>query len=162
MINQIKGSLFANVDGSAWPGGFGSLNKENYAYGYPNLTRGGIEAAGASKLQGGRAISRRKIKNIVNLYRMPRGKKVRTMKKRRLMSLYKRKRAVNKRSRKFRGGYHQYGSQIPNTPTFSLANKMLNPMDSALANPPPYQRLPATTNGIDNFNMNTKRGFQFW
>jgi hypothetical protein len=177
LVNQLRGSPLVNTDGSNYPGGMGSLSKANFAYGLPNFTRGGADAASASALNqegGGPVVSKKKIKNIVNLYRMPRGKKVRTLKKRRLMSLYKKKsvtgrkrstRTNKRRSRRMRGGnstYHQFSSQIPNTPTYSLANTVLNPTELALANPPPFQKLPGTTNGLDNFNMNTKHGFQYW
>lgn len=173
-INQIN-SIQVNKDGSNWAGGFNSQQAGNYSYGLFNPFRGGIAAASASALQkGGRkgrgrkgkptaAISRKKIKNIVHLYRMPRGKKVRTMRKKKLLSLYRRRTRGTKKG--FKGGsstYHQFGSQIPNTGSYSVGATHLNPLNSALANPPPFQKLSNCTNCIDNFNMNTKSGFQFW
>ena len=170
---------------------------------------------------------RKKIKNIVNKYRMA-SKKMRKHTKRRLLSLYKRKghkkhgktrktkrhhrggNAVlngplvssqnlklvdgtnayastgpvdsvvdpynlnrmlggkhyrgnkkSKKSKKQRGGYHQFQSDVPISPTYSRGG-ILDAKDLALANPAPYHLLSNCTSCVDNYNYNTNRGFQFW
>ena len=69
-------------------------------------------------------------------------------------------------SRKQSGGdmqtrYHQYGSDIPNTPSYSVGG-ILPAKNLGLANPPPYQKLSNCTNCVDNYNHYTNKGFQFW
>lgn len=157
---------YVNVDSSNWPGSFGS-QQTSLEYGLPAL-RDNVSAANASRMAGGgRKTLRHKIKNIVTKYRMPRGRKVRTMRKRKLMSLYKRKgpsrkRGTRTRTRKQRGGYYnQFSNNIPNTPSFSTGG-ILSSKDLGLANPVPYQKLSNCTNCVDNYNYNTNKGFQFW
>ena len=74
------------------------------------------------------------------------------------------------RSLGLRGGYHQYQSNIPNTPSFSVGSK-LSSSELGLANPPPIKVLNISEgNNIDNYNHYLKnshgeqagRGFQFW
>ena len=67
----------------------------------------------------------------------------------------------SKKSKKQRGGYHQFQSDIPITPTYSRGG-ILDAKDLALANPAPYQVLSNCTNCVDNYDYNTNRGFQFW
>jgi hypothetical protein len=67
----------------------------------------------------------------------------------------------SKKSKKQRGGYHQFQSDIPMTPTYSRGG-ILDAKDLALANPAPYQVLSNCTNCVDNYDYNTNRGFQFW
>ena len=59
------------------------------------------------------------------------------------------------------GAYHQYGSQIPNTPSYSVGG-MLAAKNSALANPAPIEKHSALGNCTDNYNHNTNKGFQWW
>jgi hypothetical protein len=67
----------------------------------------------------------------------------------------------SKKSKKQRGGYHQFQSDIPMTQTYSRGG-ILAAKDLGLANPAPYQVLSNCTNCIDNYDYNTNRGFQFW
>lgn len=233
-LNNVDGN-FVNVDGSNWPGRFGS-NETSREFALPDNYSCNATAANASRLasslapmqNGGgkrRRTLRKKIKNIVNKYRMA-SKKMRKQTKRRLLSLYKRKgskgskkngktrrhrrggnavlngpivssqnlKLVNgtnaynnpagsagpvdgvvnpynilggkrykksKKSKKQRGGYHQFQSDVPMTQTYSRGG-ILDAKDLALANPAPYQVLPNCTNCIDNYDYNTNRGFQFW
>ena len=62
----------------------------------------------------------------------------------------------NKRvSRHQRGGmYQQYGSNVPNTPTYSTGGT-LSASESALANPIPYKLIGGTANCYDNYNHYT-------
>ena len=169
---------YVNVDNSHSPGNFGS-RATSLEFGLPAL-RNNVAAANGSQMTGGgsRKTLRRKIKNIIHKYKMPR--KNRTTTKRKLRSLYKRKSAkrsrtvrrrkshsrarahTNRRSRSksMRGGrYDQFGSNIPNTPSYSTGG-ILSANESALASPVPYQGLPCTTNCVDNYNFNTNKGFQ--
>jgi hypothetical protein len=223
-LNNVDGN-FVNVDGSNWPGRFGSIETSR-EFALPDNYSCNATAANASRLQGGggkkRRTLRKKIKNIVNKYRMA-SKKMRKQTKKRLLSLYKRKGnkksgktrrhrrggnttlykplvpqqtlgavagtnaynnpvgpvdSVNdpyninsmlggkrhkksKKSKKQRGGYHQFQSDIPMTQTYSRGG-ILDAKDLGLANPAPYQVLPNCTNCIDNYDYNTNRGFQFW
>lgn len=227
-LNNVDGN-FVNVDGSNWPGRFGSIETSR-EFALPDNYSCNASAANASRLQAGgkrRRTLRKKIKNIVNKYRMS-SKKMRKQTKKRLLSLYKRKglktgkksgntrrrrrggntvlngpivsqnlKLVNgsssynnsvgpvdsvvdpydinrmlggkryrghkksKKSKKQRGGYHQFQSDIPMTQTYSRGG-ILDAKDLGLANPAPYQVLPNCTNCIDNYDYNTNRGFQFW
>jgi len=235
-LNNVGGN-FVNVDNSHWPGRFGSIETSRQ-FALPDNYSNNAVAANASRLasmqEGGgggrktRRTLRKKIKNIVNKYRMA-SKKMRKQTKRRLMSLYKRKghkkavktrkirrhrrggnaiingpivssqnlklvngtnayvsvgpvdgvshtyggvNAMNrilggkrhkksKKSKKQMGGYHQFQSNIPITPSYSTGG-LLSAKDSALANPVPYQALSNCTTCVDNYNYNTNRGFQFW
>ena len=70
------------------------------------------------------------------------------------------------RSRKQSGGdmqtrYHQFGSNIPDTPSYSVGG-IVSAKHLGLANPPPYQKLSNCTNCVDNYNHYTNKGFQFW
>ena len=71
----------------------------------------------------------------------------------------KRSNKNKRRTKKQRGGYHQYMSNVPFTPSYSVAGVNLKASSSALANPPPITR---TNNCVDNLNANTNKGFQFW
>jgi hypothetical protein len=219
-LNNVDGN-FVNVDSSNWPGRFGSIETSR-EFALPDNYSCNATAANASRLQGGggkkRHTLRKKIKNIVNKYRMA-SKKMRKQTKKRLLSLYKRKghkkhgktrrhrrggNAVlngplvssqnlklvdgtnaydptgpvagvvnpynilggkrhkkSKKSKKQRGGYHQFQSDIPMTQTYSRGG-ILAAKDLALANPAPYQVLSNCTNCVDNYDYNTNRGFQFW
>ena len=65
-------------------------------------------------------------------------------------------------SRSRRGGtYHQWGSNIPNTPSYSTGGP-LAAKNSAEANPVPQHKLSSNTNCVDNYRHTTNKGFQFW
>lgn len=161
LYNNVN-SKYVNLDSSNRPLSFGS-NETGLQFGLPAL-RNNVEAADASRLQGGarRKTLRRKIKNIVKMYKMPRHKKHSLKKK--LKSLYKKKSLKNKsRSRRHRrsmrgGRYEQYQSNIPNTPVYSTGG-VLAAKDLGLANPVPFTKLPCATNCVDNYNYNTNKGF---
>jgi len=218
-LNNVDGN-FVNVDNSSWPGRFGSIETSRQ-FALPDNFSNNAAAANASRISGGgkkKQTLRKKIKNIVNKYRMT-SKKMRKNTKRRLLSLYKKKSShANKKNHKTRrhrhrrggntvlnhplvpqqnlhlvngtnayvsagpvagvtnpynvmggkrrhkkqkGGYHQFQSDIPITPSYSRGG-VLGPSDLALANPAPYTLLPNCTNCVDNYNYNTNRGFQAW
>uniref|UniRef100_A0A6C0BBI4 Uncharacterized protein n=1 Tax=viral metagenome TaxID=1070528 RepID=A0A6C0BBI4_9ZZZZ len=177
-VNQHQ----VNIDASNWAGGFSS-NETSLEFGLPAM-RNNVLAAGASALQkgGARKTLRKKIKNIAKQYRMPK-RRYKTMKrhlKRKFMKLkggyiatkkqgkQGKKRSSSKRSSSQRGGtYHQYGSQIPNSPSYSTGGMSysVGANNSALANPVPFQRIGGNsqfTNCIDNYNHYTNKGYQFW
>jgi len=179
-FENVDGKL-VNIDASTWPGSFGST-ETSLQFGLPAV-RNNVAAAAASALTGGsrRKTMRRKIKNIANKYRMP-PRKRRSMKKRLIKNLKggyiiskskknKRRRssssssgrARGRGSKKFRGGaYHQFGSQIPNTPSYATPGFKVEPSDLALANPAPYSVNGGAGNCTDNYNHFTNKGFQFW
>jgi hypothetical protein len=71
----------------------------------------------------------------------------------------KSKKTVSRRrksTKRQRGGYAQYMSNVPYTPSYSTGGP-LSANNSALANPVPYQ---PTNNCVDNYNYNTNKGFQ--
>jgi hypothetical protein len=174
-----NGTPFANIDkslvnasGANYAGGFNSLSQMNHQYGLVGVSNNAA-AANASKMVGGRNRKhkntkqiRRKIKNIANSYKMRKGNRVnfRSMKKRltKFFSLNKRRRNRASRSRKMRGGgYHQFGSNIPATPSFSVGGQ-LGASNLGMANPPPINMKSNIGNCTDNYNHNTNKGFQFW
>ena len=183
-FENVDGKL-VNIDASTWPGGFGST-ETSLQFGLPAV-RNNVAAAAASAITGGsrRKTMRRKIKNIANKYRMP-PRKRRSMKKRLIKNLKggyiiskskknKRRRSSSnsssagrargrgRGSKKFRGGaYHQFGSQIPNTPSFRTPGFNVGSAESALAVPVPYSVNCNTGNCTDNYNHFTNKGFQFW
>ena len=118
-----------------------------------------------------RKISRKRINNISNMYKMKGSRKsvsrrVRQIKSR-LRSKYGLKRSRKNHSRRhhgksrgkyvMRGGYSQYMNNVPNTPSYSTGGP-LSPLLSALANPVPFKLLP-NVNGIDNLNHNALNSF---
>jgi hypothetical protein len=162
---------YVNVTNSNDPRGFGS-NETNRQWGLSGVSNN-AQAAAASALMGGSKTLRRKIKNIANKYKKMKGGKSRKMTlgsiKRRLAKIikfgkskrhhYKSKKTVSRRrkgTKRQRGGYSQYMSNIPYTPSYSTGG-VLSPNLSALANPVPYQ---PTNNCVDNYNYNTNKGFQ--
>jgi hypothetical protein len=166
-------SKYVNVTNSNDPRGFGS-NETNRQFGLSGVSNN-AQAAAASALMGGARSKtlRRKIKNIANKYKKMKGGKSRKMTlgsiKRRLAKIikfgkskrhhYKSKKTVSRRrkgTKRQRGGYSQYMSNIPYTPSYSTGG-VLSPSLSALANPVPYQ---PTNNCVDNYNYNTNKGFQ--
>ena len=64
----------------------------------------------------------------------------------------RRSRRKRRRRRRQRGGYHQYQSNKPFTPSYAVAGKKGN---WSLANPPPFTR---TDYCVDNYNHYKKSG----
>ena len=163
---------YVNVTNSNDPKNFGS-NETNRQFGLSGVSNN-AQAAAASALKGGARSKtlRRKIKNIANKYKKMKGGKSRKMTlgsiKRRLAKIikfgkskrhhYKKSKKTMRRkgSKRQRGGYSQYMSNVPYTPSYSTGG-VLSPNLSALANPVPYQ---PTNNCVDNYNYNTNKGFQ--
>ena len=111
---------------------------------------------------GGRKINRRKINKISRKYKMKGSRKyvsrrVRRMKSR-VRSRYnsKSRRAGRTRSRGQKGGYSQYQNNMPISNSYSTGGP-LAPALSALASPPPYQKLGTDP---DNYNHFTNSGTQ--
>ena len=126
-LNNVGGN-FVNVDNSHWPGRFGSIETSRQ-FALPDNYSNNAVAANASRLapiqEGGgrkrRRTLRKKIKNIVNKYRMA-SKKMRKQTKRRLMSLYKRKGHKKAfKTRKIRR-HRRGGNAIINGPIVSSQN----------------------------------------
>jgi len=106
-LSNINGNV-VNVDSSNYPGGFGSM-ATNRQFALPDNYSNNADAANASIMspkyfKGGskKHSLRKKIKNIINSYRMT-SKKMRNHTKRRLMSLYRRK-GSKRHTRRHRGG----------------------------------------------------------
>ena len=112
-----------------------------------------------------RKISRKRINNISIMYKMKGSRKSVTRRVRRIKSRLRSKYGL-KRSRKnnsrrrhnkvMRGGYSQYASNVPNTPTYSTGGQ-LSPSLSALANPVPFKLL--SNQSIDNLDHNALNSF---
>ena len=164
IVNANVDTKLVNPDNSHYPGGFGSIQT-------------GCHMGG----RGRKSTIRRKIKNIVNKYKKMKGGKKLTLRglKKRLSSIFKNKggsrkglrkskrrssksrRTRSRRSLTQRGGqqYSQFGSNIPNTPSYSTGGQ-LSADESALATPVPHQLLSRLVNGVDNYNHYTGKGFQ--
>jgi hypothetical protein len=167
---------YVNVTNSNDPRGFGS-NETNRQWGLSGVSNN-AQAAAASALKGGARTRthslRRKIKNIANKYKKMKGGKSRKMTlgsiKRKLSSILrmgkskrrhakKSKKNVSRRHRgtkRQRGGYSQWMSNVAYTPSYSTGGH-LSANESALANPVPYH---PTNNCVDNYNHYTNKGFQ--
>jgi len=112
-----------------------------------------------------RKISRKRINNISIMYKMKGSRKSVTRRVRRIKSRLRSKYGL-KRSRKnnsrrrhnkvMRGGYSQYASNVPNTPTYSTGGQ-LSPSLSALANPVPFKLL--SNQSIDNLDHSALNSF---
>ena len=168
--NQTPGSNingdYVNKDSSSYAGGFGS------------------NEIPTSCMRGGKKI-KRKIKNITKQYKKMKGGQKKTtsqilkqLSKSRMLAKSmaiaggrrrsrrmsrrssRRNRSVSRRRRQQRGGsYQQYGSNVPNTPTYSTGG-VLSAGSSALANPVPYTVTGGNVNCVDNYNHFTGKGFQ--
>jgi hypothetical protein len=123
-----------------------------------------VQAAAASKIVGG-GINRKKINKISRKYKMKGSKRhvrrsIRRMKSR-VRSRYSKRSAKRSRSHKRsasrgqKGGYAQFDNNRPISSNYSTGG-YLNPSLSALASPPPYQKL---GNEPDNYNHFTNSGF---
>ena len=160
---------FANANNSHYAGGFGSNVNPLSIAGLKSASSSAMAAmgmtGGKSKCDTKKILS--KIKNIVSKYKKMNAGKRRTLKKlKKQLSKCKRIRARRMKGGKRktfrqRGGYNQWGSNIPDTPSYSTGGT-LSPSLSALANPVPMNWLSRTVNGIDNYNHNTNKGFQLW
>lgn len=167
--NQTPGSNingdFVNKDSSSYAAGFGS------------------NEIPTSCMRGGKKLKlKRKIKNITKQYKKMKGglnkTKMQIMKqlsksrmiaksiaiaggRRRSRRMSKRSsrrnRTVSRRRRQQMGG--QYGSNVPNTPTYSTGG-VLSASSSALANPVPYTVTSGNVNCLDNYNHFTGKGIQ--
>lgn len=112
---------------------------------------------------GGRKINRRKINKISRKYKMKGSRKrisrkVRRMKSRvrsRYNSKSRRAGRTRSQSRGQKGGYAQYQNNMPLTNSYSTGGP-LDPSLSALASPPPYQKL---ADEPDNYNHFLGEGF---
>ena len=123
---------------------------------------------GSNKLRK-RKISRRRINNISNMYKMKGSRKSVTRRIRRIKSKLRSKYGLKRGSKKnvsrrhhsrrhiMRGGHSQYMNNVPNTPSYSTGGP-LSPLLSALANPVPFLKLP-NINGIDNLDHNALNSF---
>ena len=174
--NQTPGANingdYVNKDSSSYAGQFGSNQIPT------SCMRGGKKIKNKFNLKN-------KIKNITKQYKMTPKKKNLTKKnimkhlsKSRMMSksMGGRKRMMSKsmggrkrmsrrgklmsRGRGQKGGYYsQFGSNVPNTPSYSTGG-ILSASESALANPVPFKILGGSANCIDNYNHFTGKGIQ--
>jgi hypothetical protein len=157
--NQFRADSVPAVPSNVNPG-FANPTNSHYAGGFGSNQTGGKVKCDTRKLLS-------KIKNIVSKYKKMNAGKRRTLKKlQKQLSKCKRIKARRMKGGKRktfrqRGGYNQWGSNIPDTPSYSTGGT-LPPSLSALANPVPMNWLSRTVNGIDNYNHNTNRGFQLW
>jgi hypothetical protein len=170
-FSNVKGG-FVNVDNSHSPGPFGS----NQIPGTPpgplqglagtkdNVVAAAGKAPGICLFKGGSKNLKRKIKNITKMYKMKGGSRKRRSLKKKIRSNYSKYSRYSKlhrrrkHSRKQKGGYGQYQNNLPMTPTYSVGGH-LTAGNSALANPPPINRLSNCVNCVDNYNHFTNKGF---
>jgi hypothetical protein len=139
-------SAFVNSTSQNNPSSFGS-NETSLEFGLPNQYRGNVAAANASLQRGGRISLARKIKNIVNKYKVSMSVKKRTLSKlRKKYGSVKRRKSQKKRNartkRRQRGGYTQFGSNTPLCMGYSSAGVNLSASNLGLANPPPITAYP--------------------
>jgi hypothetical protein len=154
--NSNVNPAVVNVDGSTYAGGFGSNEIPSSSHSMRGASNN--VAATSGNWTGGRSRRRfRRRNNISKLYRMK--KSMRRSSSRRRRSNYKRTggrriksrrygRKPVRRTRRQRGGYTQFDSNVPYTPGYSLGGP-LPPSLSALANPPIYHQY---NNCKDNYN----------
>lgn len=177
MPNSNINSSYVNVTGGNYPGGFGS-NETQAGFGLSGLSNNvcaanasvmGSGGSGSSGMWGGgRKKSKRNIAKMGKRFTrsiMKRTRRLGKTIKRTMKSVGKMTKKTlrsigiklgGRRRRKprynMRGGtYQQYGSNVPNTPTFAVGGP-LSPSLSAMANPPIYQTLPTCTNCADSYN----------
>jgi hypothetical protein len=165
-----------NSDNSHYSGSFGSNETPMFGkFGLPGAANNADAANSCVSglcYKGGAKKLKHKIKNITKMYKRMKGGR-RTIKrrinsmKRRIMTHYHKKvtKGKSRHHRKMmRGGmanyppgYSQYQNNMPMTNTYALGGK-LSPNESALANPPIFQKLGNCTNCVDNYNHNTNTG----
>jgi hypothetical protein len=165
---------FVNVTNSNDPKNFGS-NETNRQWGLSGASNN-AQAAAASALKGGAKTNtkskskaktktlRKKIKNIATKYKKMKGKRMTLgFMKRKFSKLFRMKSKSKKNTsrkhrrgtRKQRGGYSQYMSNVPTNASYSTGGH-LSPNLSALANPPIIKTI--TNNCVDNYNHFTGKG----
>jgi hypothetical protein len=155
-LSNVQGN-YVNVDSSSWPGRFGSTETSRQ-FALPDNFSNNAVAANASRISmsgGGRGKKhkhtiRKKIKNIVNKYRMG-SKKMRKHTKRRLMTLYKRKGSKSShKSRKTRR-HHKGGNTVLYKPIVSSQTLKLQDGTNVYSNGP--------VAGVNNpYNVNQMSG----
>lgn len=159
----LNGSL-VNVDASHYSGGMFSSTLDPRTVNVNAMPEPLSNVQGAASYipcqAGGRKINRRKINKISRKYKMKGSRKhisrkVRRMKSR-VRSRYNRKgrRTRSQRSGQ-KGGYAQYQNNMPVSSNFSTGGP-LAPGLSALASPPPYQKIGCDP---DNYNHFSNSGF---
>jgi hypothetical protein len=185
-LSNINGA-YANVDSSNWPGTFGSNEipgLPGLAGAKSNIDAAAGNVPGICLFKGGAKKLKRKIKNITKHYKKMKAgsRKIKSLKQRiksrmasRSMSRNRSMAGGRSRSRSLarsmaggrrtkhrrhrqRGGYSQYQNNMPMTPSYSVGG-VLPASQLGLANPPPIQVLPNSTNCIDNYNHFTGKGF---
>lgn len=124
---------------------------------------------GISLFKGGAKHFKRKIKNITKQYkRMKAGsRKMKNIKRklrsravsRRMARAFSGSRSRRYRKRSMRGGYGQFGNNMPSTPSFQSAGINLTPNQIPLATPVPITKLSNCVNCIDNYNHFLGKGF---
>jgi hypothetical protein len=173
-----------------YPDAFYGVKSNVYAASGHATIKGGSRNKCRKCLKGGKSCGcggfkgistmKRKIKNIVKVYKMKGKKTIRHIKnsiknlfserKTRFLSggkKYKKKTVKNitrskrpsKKRHSYKGGYSQYQNNLPMTQVYSLGNVNLPASESALASPPPYQVLSNCVNCVDNYNHYTNQGF---
>jgi len=161
--NSNVNQHFLNVGSSDYSAGLLSNRLiPSSAYSMPGASNNINAAAGI--LRGGGTknkykLIKRKIKNITRRYKMPKKSKRRriTKLKRKIMSRSRSMRTISRKKKHYmRGGYSQYGSNMPHSDSYSVGG-LLTPSTSMMASPPPIQ-----SNGgscVDNVNHFTNKGF---
>jgi len=156
--NSDVNQQFVNIGSSDYSAGLlGSAQIPSSAYSMRGASSNINAAAGI--LKGGGTTNKyklikRKIKNITRRYKMPRKSKRRriTRLKRKIRS-----KTISRKKKHFmRGGYSQYGSNMPHSDSYSVGG-LLTAGTSMMATPPPIQ-----SNGgscVDNLNHFTNKGF---
>lgn len=146
--NSNVNNNFANSSSSENIGIFPTNNTGSYL-GLIGAKTGAMAANGVisgNSMKGGKTHMKRKIKNISKIYKMKKNKtQIRSLKKK-IMTKYKLKR--NHRKNKTKKNYKRGGGnlvQFQNNPPpinqgYSLGG-LLDPKNSALANPPPHIRM---------------------
>lgn len=156
--NSNVNPQFVNLGNSNYSAGLlGSAQIPSSAYSMSGASNNINAAAGI--LRGGGTkykLMKRKIKNITRRYKMPKKSKRRriTRLKRKIRS--KTRTISRKKKQHMRGGYSQYGSNMPHSDSYSVGG-VLTAGTSMLASPPPIQ-----SNGgscVDNVNHFLNKGF---
>ena len=158
----VKSNVYAASGHATIKGGSRSRSRKCVGGGKKNC----CQIKGVSTLK-------RKIKNIVKVYKMKGKKSIKNIKNS-IKSLFanRRSRTISggkhkksrtrknrsRRNRRQRGGYAQYQNNLPMTEVYSLGGK-LPASELALANPPPYKVLSNCVNCVDNYDHYTNKGF---
>ena len=164
---------YANVNGAYvnkfntnWSGSFSS-NESPARFGLPepvNKDQAAIPYIKGMGMKGGSKRHSSYKKKSMRKYKKMARRSTKSRRVKRSVKARRTRRSVKARrtSRSRRGGtYHQWGSNIPNTPSFSTGGP-LAAKNSAEANPVPQHKLSECTNCVDNYRHTTNKGFQFW